>query len=459
MLPLFSTILETIRGWSVATPEKEALVFLSSNGQTQRLTYAGLFQKIQKLATTFRQLPLYSRIGLTARHGPKFLIESLAIMSAGHCLVPINGQLPSLQRDEMAERAGIHAFRHAGKNILTMCPGKAIDLASDEEFRAMGPAYLRFTSGSTGQRKGVLLSHRTIMERTAAANARLNITPADRVLCLLPMVDHFVVSVLLYLRYGATILLVENEADAPFVAKKENATVIYGAPNQYRRFTQPLPHIRLAVSSTQGLSISIANDFLTSTGKPLTQALGIIEAGLLTLNEIHATSDPLLAGVPMPDYVITINKQGGRDGEILVQGPGLLDAYVSPWRSRASLLTEHGFPTGDHGWIDTAGCLHVVGREKNRIQLDGITIFCEEIEAIINQHPDVQESLVFQDQTELVAQVVAPGSLQEPKALFQWISDKLTFIQSPIHVDLVEALPHTPTGKLARPRMVRSTDR
>ncbi len=449
----YPTILESIRAWADSNPEREAVVFLGANGKTRRITYAGLMEAVQKPATPLRQFPISSRIGLTARHGPEFLIEALAILSAGHCLVPMNDHLPAAQRDELAQRAGIHALRNPSRNLLTLCEGRPIDFVGDTDFCAVHPAYLRFTSGSTGTRKGVLLGHQTILERTAAANSRLRISPADRVLCLLPMVDHFVVSILLYLRYGATILLVENEVDAPFLATSEKATVLYGAPRQFRLFTQPLPLVRLAVATTQGLSIRLAEAFLEKTGQPLVQALGIIEAGLLTLNEEHARKDPLLAGVPLPDYQITIVSSGGRDGEIRVAGPGLLDAYVSPWRKREALLTAEGFPTGDHGWLDDAGCLRVVGREKNRIQLDGISIFCEEIEAIINQHPMAQESMVFQEDDQLVAQVVAPQAFRRPEDLFQWISDKLAFIHSQIHVDLVEALPHTPTGKIARPRL------
>jgi long-chain acyl-CoA synthetase len=381
-------------------------------------------------------------------------VEALAILAAGHCLVPVNGQLPSSQRDELMDRAGIHALRNASTNELTLCAGQPIDLASDDDYRALTPAYLRFTSGSTGQRKGVLLSHPTLLARTEAANTRLHISPSDRVLCLLPMVDHFIVSILLYLRYGATILLVENAADAPAFAEAESATVLYGAPNQYRQFENPLPHLRLAVSTTQGLSAAIANAFLEKTGQPITQALGIIEAGLLTLNDTHAATDPLLAGEPMPDYHLTIVSDDSRAGEIHVAGPGLLDAYVSPWRPQTSLLHEHGLATGDHGWLDDSGCLHLVGREKNRLQFDGSSFFCEEIESTINQNAVVFESLVFQRGEYLVAQVVPRDPAIDIAELSKLLGDELKLIHAPLQVEIVTALPLTPTGKLARPHAV-----
>lgn len=442
------SIIDLIWQRAVNAPEHPALIFLGNKGRVERFSYAELTSRTARRISRISQLPPCSRVGLNAPHGPEFLIEALAILAAGHCLVPINGELDASEQQELAVRAGIHALRQTSDDSLTLFPGAAIDGQSDNVFRALSPAYLRFTSGSTGQRKGVLLGHPTIIERTAAANLRLQIGAADRVLCLLPMVDHFVVSILLYLRYGATVLLVENDMDAPALAGSERATVLYGSPAQYRSFRTPLPSLRLAVSTAQGLTVPLAEAFLAVTGQPLTQALGIIEAGLLTLNETLARTEPLLAGKPMPSYKISVAENDGNGGEIHVQGPGLLDAYVSPWQPRESLLTKDGFPTGDHGWLDDEGYLHLVGREKNRLHFGEATFFCEEIESRINQHGAVTESLVSRDGEQLVAKVVAPNA--DWAVLASWIRNAVSSISAPVEVQFVEFLPRTATGKLAR---------
>ena len=445
------SILEMIRAWSEKAPEHEAVIFQSSAMTLERLTYSELQQRVDERTQLFTELPPQSRVGLIAPHGPGFLMEALAILAAGHCLVPIGENLSGNERNELAVRAGIHALRDISRPGYAAYPENSIDGRSDEDFRALEPAYLRFTSGSTGPRKGVLLGHPTILERTAAANVRLKISPSDRVLCLLPMVDHFVVSILLYLRYGATVLLSAEDVASPEFAGTGKATVLYGSPAQYRHFTQPLPHVRLAVSTTQGLSTALAKTFLSQTGKPLTQALGIIEAGLLTLNETDAATDPLLAGRPMPDYQISIVGEKGCPGEIHVSGPGLLDAYVSPWRIRSSLLLENKFPTGDFGRLEPDGCLRLVGRKPNRLLLGGQTVFYEEIEALINQHPAVQESMVYQEKEMLVAEVVALKNLDDLQALTAAIRMQLASFSKPIDLRLVDSLPYTATGKLARP--------
>ncbi len=453
MITVVQTIMEKVRQQASERPGQEALIFLNADGVTERLSYRDLLSAVQHRSSYLRRLPLYSRVGLTSPHGPAFLIDALAIIDAGHCLVPINGAIPAVQRDELTERAGIHALFEHGASDLRIFPGKPIDQAGDDDFRALAPAYLRFTSGSTGQRKGVLLGHRAILERTETANKRLQISHTDRVLCLLSMVDHFVISILLYLRNGATILLVEEEKDAGSMAEQEKATVIYGAPTQFVVFNRPIPSLRLAVSTTEPLSESIATQFLSATGQAISQALGIIEAGLLTLNDRKARTHPLQAGVPMADYQLTVTAEKGLAGEIHVAGPGLLDAYVSPWRNRSSLLGPHGFATGDHGWIDEEGSLHLIGRGKNRIDLNGKTFFSEEIEAVINRHPMVWESLVLQEGSGIVAQVVPRNDALTSAHLVHWLNQNLSHSQATVEIRIVRVLPKTATGKLARPRL------
>src|SRR5262249_46182577 len=147
-------------------------------------------------------------------------------------------------------------------------------------------AFLRFTSGTTGAAKGVVLSHDTIRERIAAANEVLRVGPEDRVIWLLSMSYHFAVSIVGYLSVGAAVVLLPNHFARAIVeaAERHRATVIYGSPVQYEWLTacEPpaaLPAVRLAVSTTTGLGRATAEAFRARFGLPVTQALGIIEVG------------------------------------------------------------------------------------------------------------------------------------------------------------------------------------
>ena len=452
-------VLGEIFSWATTNPGQFACVFRRRNGVTERLTYLELSQLSARRASRIRsEVPGIKRVALLALHGPEFLVEALAIMAAGHCLVPVNPLLPADDIADLLLRAGVGAVIRPGSSVEILPATEAIDGNGEADFRAIDPAYLRFTSGSTGRRKGVLLGHQTIRDRTAIANERLRISPADRVLGLLPMVDHLVVSILLYLRYGATVLLVENLVDALPLAIEEKATVLYASPPQYREFASgdgALPNLRLAVSTTQRLSETIAVGFQKRFRVPLSQALGMIEAGLLTLNDERADSEPLISGRPMSGYKITIADPAGNPlpdgeiGEVTVAGEGLLDAYVAPWIPRDKLLNINGFPTQDFGWIDGDGVLHLTGRGKNLLALNGDHFFCEEVETVLNGNPAILESLVTVVNGKLEARIVRNGDANVAE-LISWAEKRLPWSRLPAAFRFVERLPLTPTGKVKR---------
>jgi long-chain acyl-CoA synthetase len=91
-------------------------------------------------------------------------------------------------------------------------------MAENSALTALNPAYIRFTSGTTGTAKGVILSHQTIFERIQAANTCLIIGPQDRIVWLLSMAYHFAVSIVAYLTFGASIILSRNPVTSPGIS-------------------------------------------------------------------------------------------------------------------------------------------------------------------------------------------------------------------------------------------------
>src|SRR5690606_28581755 len=158
----------------------------------------------------------------------------LSILAAGACLAPIPDDHagPALARFVREARLH-HVVREDEGFCCTSEPDPpAADGAGDADFRALEPAFLRFTSGTTSARKGVVVSAGRIAERIEAANRALAVGPGDRVLWLLPMAHHFLVSILLYLRAGATILLPASSLARPVLelAAREGATLLYASP-------------------------------------------------------------------------------------------------------------------------------------------------------------------------------------------------------------------------------------
>ena len=158
----------------------------------------------------------------------------------------------------------------------------------------------------------------------------------------------------------------------------------------------------------------------------------------------------------MPGYQLKLRDENGAEvgpsepGELYVNGPGILDAYLAPWRPRADILGNDGYATGDFATIDEAGCLRLVGRGKNRLEVNGLQFFCEELERVINSYPGIQESLVFIDPTTgtLSAELVSQDASFE--GLTDFLRRRLDPRQVPQSFQRVEALPRTPNGKLLR---------
>src|SRR5262249_7833707 len=152
-----------------------------------------------------------------------------------------------------------------------------------------------------------------------------------------------------------------------------------------------LPGVRLAVSTTTGLRRPTAETFHRRFGLPVTQALGIIEVGLPFINVDFAADRAEGVGRVLPAYRLRTDAGGlgPHMQEILLAGPGFLDAYYEPWRSREEIMPDGWFRTGDVGELDGDGCLFLRGRTKDLIDVLGMKFFPQEVEAVLLSHQGV----------------------------------------------------------------------
>ena len=269
----------------------------------------------------------------------------------------------------MINAAGLHWLYQQDRHLFRLPLRRPVDGQNDEEFRACDPAYIRFTSGTTGRRKGILLGQQAIIDRLDAANEVLQINSTDRIWFALPMADHFIVSILLYLSRGATVLGIPKRRKlAGDGGRRWRPTVTYGSPDFYQALTDSdigaLDSLRLAISTTSPLPPQLAVDFVRRFNTNLNPALGIIEVGLLTINTRPDKVGSV--GRPMPAYAVTLVGEHGKPvkpgeiGELQIKGPGLMNAYLAPWRPVDRLLKQYGYATGDFararfGWIPLSG--------------------------------------------------------------------------------------------------------
>jgi long-chain acyl-CoA synthetase len=471
------TIVDEIRAQAGRRPAHPALLCERSGA---RVSYAELARVFDAHAGRLRAEGLApgDRCGLVAAQGRGWIELALGVLAAGGCLVPVPDDHRGRVFDAFARRASLHrVVREEGDrgfSSLRFPDAVAVDGAGDARFRALHPAYLRFTSGTTSRRKGVVLSHATVTARLAAADRALAISPHDRILWLLPLAHHFVVSILLYLSRGATVLLPAGSLARGILdfGAAAGATLLYASPHHCRLLAkdaseQRLPALRLAVSTADGLRRDVAEAFARRFGLPVTQALGIIEVGLPLLNLARAADKPESVGRPLPDYEVWLRDEDGRPlaapgspertGEVCIRGPGMLDAYLDPWLPAAQVLERGSFRTGDQGYFDAEGDLFLVGRRASRISMAGMKFFGEEVEEVLDSHPGVRESRVFAREHAHVGEIPVaelvprdPESPPQPAVLAAFCRERLPGYKVPREFRLVVALARTSSGKLRR---------
>ena len=464
----------------------------------QCLTYWELAEQVRTLAGRLEASGIGPgmNIGLHYPSGVSYIVYTYAIWAVGACVTPIPTELAGAEKrlipryialDAVVTAARGHQplLEEAGR-IEAELPEQALLLtdtrlrAPPPELAALHPAFIRFTSGTTGAAKGVVLSHATIRERIAAANAVLRIGPADRVVWLLSMAYHFAVSIVAYVSYGAAIVLPANAFGESILkaANAHHATLIYGSPTHYELMTHDadghLPDsLRLAIVTTARLRPALAKRFQERFGTALNETFGIIEIGLPAINHDDPQGHRGSVGRVLPAYTLKLvpsdvaaddgeADDDGRTGEVLLQGPGLLEAYYDPWRPRAAILAERDgwLATGDLGRLDADGFLTLVGRVKDLISVGGMKFFPQEVERVLMQHPAIAEACVYgiahprdgeQPRADLIlAETNAVAAPPTAAALEAHCKQALAPYKIPHRFRIVAELPRTASGKLLR---------
>ncbi len=459
---LIESLEQSARRW----PQKIAFV-----EDANEVSYAALVEKIHSLAEKLQTLQLApgSRVGLCFGNGVNYVALTYALWKNQCVVVPVPTECPPEEINEIAASMELSAFVSPkpignGEALVPDIFVTPLKLGKPADNHGLNIAFIRFTSGTTNARKGVVLTHETIRDRVLAANKGFQISESDTVIWCLPMAHHFLITIVLYIEVGATVVLARHVTAKPFIEAtiKHRGTILYAAPFHFSLLARDnsgaqLDSVRLAVSTTCALPQEVSAQFFKRFGKPLLPALGIIELGLVALNSEDPVNRWNSVGKPIPDFLVKILSPDEHGvGEVAVKGPGICDAYAAPFQPREQILRDDWFVTGDLGRFDADGFLFLLSRKTAVINLAGRKVFPEEIEAILDKHPSIKESRVFGRVHPHLGEVVeAEIVLKAPDASIENLShycrEHLASYKIPTRFHTVATLPRTAvTGKLIR---------
>jgi len=451
------------------------------------LSYGQLARETQRVAALLKTegVARGQRIGLLAPNDLAYVPAAFGLLAAGACMVPLASNLTPTETAEIVRDVQLNGCLAWPKaDVLPGASGAVVqggecdnftfrwldrDAEAPAEFDSLNPAFIRFTSGTTARSKGVVLSHEATAARVEAADQVLAFSEEDRILWVLPLAYHFAVTIVAYVRAGTHILMCPDTLPRAMVdaVHRLKPSVLYAAPLHFERManlgpSQPFTSIRVTLSTAAPISPAVMDRFQSVYSVPVGQAYGIIEAGLPCINlgteGLPATS----VGRPVPGYEVAVLSDDGKRldapeelGEIAVRGDGLFSAYYSPWQLREQITRDGWFLTGDLGWVDQAGALHLKGRKKTVMFVAGLKFFPEEVEDCINQFRGVKESRVFSRPHARMgevpcAEVVLDSHGCDLDALKTHCARLLSSYKVPLEFTVVDAVPRTPSGKIRR---------
>jgi long-chain acyl-CoA synthetase len=477
-IPGFSSIPDALISIAEKYPDRIAFSEPDSNGNYHSITFRDLRRKVDCMARAILDRCEKPVVGLTGSNSVAWAVTYLATLRAGGIIVPIDRELPVQEMLTILHFSGSNMMffderfsedfkeRLATRNIqmVVMNTPHCDGIPTHDDLIRIGsgsaavlpdiwdceaPASICYTSGTTGQAKGVVLSQNNIIANIKQMGQVLKVGEEDVFLSILPVHHTFecTCGFLFPVTHGVSIYICRGIRYVAEDMINSKATILLAVPllweAMYRKIYGAIQtmkggalkyrlgltissigevfgskgirkkvfskvhdklggSMRLCVSGGAGISPDVVDGFL-KLGFNFLQGYGLTETSpILSVNTLEANKvgsvGPALAGITIRIEYPDIDG----NGEILAKGPNVMKGYYNNPEATAEVLSPDGwFRTGDYGHIDDDGFLFITGRKKNVIVAkNGKNVYPEEIEINIGQDPYILECMATGKKTE-----------------------------------------------------------
>lgn len=497
-------------------PDKTALMVLADGegGVAETWTYGALDRRIRSTAAAFRRAGLQpgDRVALRLANSSTFPIVFFATIAAGGIAVPT---APVLTPSELgpliariAPRFVVHGERLAAalpdgvakigpgalSEFATEPPGEIVETAADD------PAFLIFTSGTSGTPRGVLHAQRSAWARRMMWSGWYGLGPDDRMLHAGAFNWTYTLGAGLTDPWaaGATALVYAGPRDPGIwrrLVAAHGASIFCAVPGVYRQalkaaegdedgLRRDLASLRHGLTAGERMPGPLADAWRAATGKALHEALGMTECSTFVSGSPDRPAPPGTAGFPQPGRRVAILPEELPDGPaseredgkamprpvprgtpgvlaVSRRDPGLMLGYWQDAAATAAAFRGEWFLTGDRAVMSAEGAITHLGRADDVMNALGYRVSPQEVEEALVSHPGVAEvavaELPVRDDLTLIAAFVLPdGPMPDEAALSAHAEARLAPYKRPRLWIPVEALPRTANGKLIRKRLVET---
>lgn len=468
---------EQVLGNCMAHPHR--IAFALENGTT--FSYGELSRHVAGVAELFQAHGVHagSPVILAAARGPGFLFAYLALHALNAVVVPLDPQTPESRLRFIQKQLGdVPTFwpeaLHGAINAT------ALDMLTSDtlpDHRTIPPESLAdiiFTSGTTGNPKGVMLTHANLACAVAHINAYIGNGADDVEVCPMPLSHSFgLARMRCTLAQGGKLVIADGVSKPKrlFEIMKEHKATGLGMVGPAWTFVRRISGDRISQFKDQLRFIEFGSAILPTEEKrhlmellPHTRLVmhyGLTEASRATFLDFHDEPNHLESvGRAGPSAEIAVfdsmghRLSAGETGEICVRGGMVSKGYIN---ASPSFFKEEFFRTGDLGWMDDNGYVTLVGRLKELINVGGEKVSPLEVESVLNTLPGVAESACTSMPDPVLGEVVAAFLVVKADASCLELNDILPILKIrlegykiPKRIQYINALPCTVSGKVNR---------
>jgi long-chain acyl-CoA synthetase len=470
---------------------KTALVYVLNN-QRSSFSYGELYDHSLRLANWLKQQGIAEgdRVAFALPDSPLAVVSFFAIIAAGAVAVPINLALTQEEVQAIIRHSGCKLaiavasvynpkIKSCAWVIQEQLPtiieqAKPLDIG-DTNMHPEDLAEILYTSGSTGQEKGVCLSHRNLAAAIAQHSARLEgLGPESNILSVMSFSQNYgqLAGTLVPLALGATVVFAQkaNFSDMLEVWARENISSMFAVPGELKFFKQvlesmqPLPRGSLIQRLKSNFKFFTCGgyalepevfEFWENLGMPVLESYGMTECSHVANSSLH-DSRPGSAGKPLPGVEVKIDNE-----EILVKGDNVFVGYwQNPPATQEAFNSKGWYKTKDLGKLE-GGYLTILGRREEAIGPQGAEVMPSAVEAVLNSIEGVKDSCVvgklMQGQEQIHAVLILEDESSDASNIIAQANKQLpqqSFIQS-FTVWQHQTFPKTVTSKIQRFKVSR----